>query len=114
MDPKIFKHNVIFFPVNYWYYFCCVILYSDNRGNQFREAHAFIGYQKDTPAAVIFQATNILKKLQENQGHGNCNMDAERLMRAGIISEDFVDMSQESDLWTEAVRCCAVLCIYCL
>ncbi len=76
--------------------------YSDYRGNKFHEAHAFIGYQKDTPAAVIFQATNHLRKLQENHGQ-EASTDAEHLMRAGIITLNFADVSQDSDLWIEAV-----------
>ena len=30
------------------------------RGRKFTEGDAFIGYQKDTPAAVVFQATHQL------------------------------------------------------
>ncbi len=74
----------------------------DYRGNEFNEAHAFIGYQKDTPAAVIFQATNLLRKLQGKQWLDACS-EAEDLIRAGIISQNFPDISQDSDLWTESV-----------
>ncbi len=78
--------------------------YRDDRGNQFNEAHAFIGYQKDTPAAVIFQATNLLKRLRENQRPDSyASWQAENLMRAGIISQTFFDLSHDSDLPTEAV-----------
>ena len=32
------------------------------RGRKFTEGDAFIGYQKDTPAAVVFQATRQLER----------------------------------------------------
>ena len=32
------------------------------RGRKFIEGDAFIGYQKDTPAAVVFQATHQLER----------------------------------------------------
>ena len=33
-----------------------------SRGQKFTKGDAFIGYQRDTPAAVVFQATNLLKE----------------------------------------------------
>ena len=33
-----------------------------SRGRKFTEGDAFIGYQKDTPAAVVFQATHQLER----------------------------------------------------
>ncbi len=53
---------------------------------------------------MVFQATNLLKKLQESSGPDR-SRQAEHLMRAGIISQDFVDLSQDSDLWSESVSC---------
>ncbi len=73
---------------------------SDFRGNRFSEAHAFIGYQKDTPAAVVFQATNILKRLRHNP---LLICEVEQLQRAGIISEDFADFSEDSPQWIDPV-----------
>ena len=75
---------------------------SDSRGNQFKEAHAFIGYQNDTPAAVIFQATNMLKRLVDRPGEQECY----RLQRAGILGDDLDYLSvvnEESPQWTQAV-----------
>ncbi len=31
------------------------------RSTKFKKSDAFIGFQKDTPASVIFQATNLLR-----------------------------------------------------
>ena len=33
-----------------------------SRGRKFTERDAFIGYQKDTPAAVVFEASHQLEK----------------------------------------------------
>ncbi len=72
----------------------------DFRGSHFSEAHAFIGYQKDTPAAVVFQATNLLKRLQKNPSLGS---KVEQLQRAGIISENFAGLSEDSPQWPDSV-----------
>ena len=75
---------------------------SDSRGNQFKEAHAFIGYQNDTPAAVIFQATNMLKRLVDRPGEQECDP----LQRAGILGDDLYDLSmvdKESPQWSQVV-----------
>ncbi|XP_064403130.1 E3 ubiquitin-protein ligase RNF213-like isoform X2 [Halichondria panicea] len=74
--------------------------FSNTRGNHFSEAHAFIGYQKDTPAAVVFQATNLLKRLQRNP---SLSSKIEQLQRAGIISENFVGLSENSPQWSDSV-----------
>ncbi|XP_064404373.1 E3 ubiquitin-protein ligase RNF213-like isoform X3 [Halichondria panicea] len=81
---------------------------SDYRGSSFSEAHAFIGYQKDTPAAVVFQATKILRRLQQNH-----RMDSKvkhllvrtehHLLKAGIITQDLADLSEDSCQWTDSV-----------
>ena len=39
-----------------------VIHFTPNRGRKFTEGEAFIGYQNDTPAAVVFQATRQLER----------------------------------------------------
>ncbi len=79
----------------YLHHFCC-----NFRGNHFSAAHAFIGYQKDTPAAVVFQATNLLKKLQQNP---SLSSKVEQLQTAGIISENFAGLSEDSPQWPDSV-----------
>ena len=37
-------------------------IFAPFRGRKFTEGDAFIGYQKDTPAAVVFQATHQLER----------------------------------------------------
>ena len=73
------------------------------RDNQFKEAHAFIGYQNDTPAAVIFQATNLLKRLVGRQGE----KEYLRLQLAGVLDDD---LSVESTQWCQTV---GLLIFYC-
>ena len=79
-----------------------MIKLSDNDGTKFEEAHAFIGYQKDTPAAVIFQATNQLKILVEG---GDTYIS--HLQQAGILSSELIkelkNSSKDSSQWSKAV-----------
>ena len=94
-----------------YFYLCSYLFFDfsfanrDARGNAFKEAHAFIGYQKDTPAAVVFQATNQLKKLLSD-----CSMAAfywEKLQKVGIVgnipAEELRDVGEKSDVWKETV-----------
>ena len=81
-------------------------VHRDSSGNKFEEAHAFVGYQKDTPAAVIFQATLKLQKMIK----GELANEAVQLQRSGIFNSDFLRTSDLSTLknspqWSEAVRC---------
>ena len=67
--------------------------------NKFREAHAFIGYQNDTPAAVIFQATKLLRRLVDGSGGWECH----HLQKAGVLDADLSDLGEESPLWSQVV-----------
>ena len=70
------------------------------RVKSFKPGDAFIGFQKDTPAAVVFQATNHLKKVTESQFSFRQTMITE----SGILRpEELSDEDQES--WSEAVSC---------
>ncbi len=73
-------------------------------GKGFTESDAFIGYQKDTPAAVVFQATNHLESLRQ----GTMNASRVRaylhiLDLGGISHEVLADGEEGGDLWKEAV-----------
>ena len=73
------------------------------RGKRFARGDAFIGYQKDTPAAVVFQASNFLRRLKED------NMDVvesklEVLNRAGILDRMSLDILLDSEDFTEPWR----------
>ena len=73
---------------------------SDNRGYQFNEAHAFIGYQNDTPAAVIFQASNLLRRLVVKPGERECL----RLQRAGVLGDNLHEILM-NDEQSQMVGC---------
>ena len=69
------------------------------KGN-FEEGHAFIGYQKDTPAAVVFQASKQLKKYRNG-------LSMSRLSESGILGDiptkELVKEAKDSDMWKDAV-----------
>ena len=79
-------------------------MYRDNRGNRFEQAHAFIGYQKDTPAAVVFQATNQLNELLRDGA--NMSPVWQRLQRIGVLENicpEQLMKDEGCDVWKEAV-----------
>lgn len=53
-DPAIIMHPPVGISVAWWLYALC-------RNSKFKKHDGFIGYQQDTPASVIFQATNLLR-----------------------------------------------------
>ena len=65
------------------------------RGRKFTEGDAFIGYQKDTPAAVVFQATHQL----EREGP----LVWERTEPVGILGPRAEEKEEASDVWKENV-----------
>ena len=75
------------------------------RNDKFCPGHAFIGFQNDTPAAVIFQSTNFLRKLRE-QGEANVT-GWEMVQNAGALSgvapEELVTLQEDSEQWKDAV-----------
>ncbi len=82
----------------------CVFISVLHSGKGFKETDAFIGYQKDTPAAVVFQATNHLESLQQG------TMNASRagaylhiLNMGGIRPEVLAHAEEGSELWKVAV-----------
>ena len=71
-------------------------LHSPCRGRKFTEADAFIGYQNDTPAAVVFQATRQL----EGGGLAVSHQRWERTESVNNLAEEGVEDSQ---VWKESV-----------
>ena len=86
----------------------CVHVYRETtcKAKHFEVGHAFIGYQKDTPAAVIFQASNQLKKLVASEG-GDSTPAWERLQTIGVLKDittkDLSEADESSDSWKDAV-----------
>jgi hypothetical protein len=64
-------------------------IFSDSK---FKKSDAFIGFQKDTPASVVFQATNLLRSSAQ------AGTDAFMRQYAKIQEEEVEDMT-----WEESV-----------
>jgi len=62
-----------------------------SRGRKFTEGDAFIGYQKDTPAAVVFQAT------QATPGR------MEHISVPGTKADEEEEEVEDSHIWKEDV-----------
>ena len=77
------------------------------RGKKFARGDAFIGFQKDTPAAVVFQASNFLRRLREEDDENVIQSKLEVLDRAGILENVplnvLLDREDVTELWKEAV-----------
>ena len=82
---------------------CFVLL----RGKKFSRGDAFIGYQKDTPAAVVFQASNFLRRLREEDGKNVIKSKLELLNRAGILESMppnvLLNREEVTEHWRDAV-----------
>ena len=73
-----------------------------NGNGSFKEGHAFIGYQKDTPAAVVFQASRQLKRLRKGV-HRRLESMKEYSVFRDISLEELTKEEKGSDLWKLAV-----------
>lgn len=72
----------------------------------FNERNAFIGYQKDTPASVIFHATNILRRAIESASESRLPQHCQYqsvLIQSGldINYEDYT--KDDTAVWEDAV-----------
>ncbi len=77
-----------------------------NHSVKFKRSDAFIGYQEDTPAAVVFQASNIIRSAIS--AVKACEVDAERnwervLQWCKLEHESGNIEEQDSKTWNEAV-----------
>ena len=73
-----------------------IIIISLFRDKKFKKEDAFIGYQKDTPAAAVFQATNQMEKLCQRD-HSVVQKWTE-VLRSGLLGftlDDVADQNQE-------------------
>ena len=64
----------------------------------FKEGHAFIGYQKDTPAAVVFQASRQLKRLRKGP-YWRLESMQEYSVFQDISLEELAMEEKGSELW---------------
>ena len=87
------------------------------RGTRFVRGDAFIGYQKDTPAAVVFQATNFLRRFREEDNADIADSKLEVLNRAGILDnmslEMLLDREEMTEQWRAAVCYSIVSVVLC-
>lgn len=74
--------------------------------SKFKESDAFIGFQKDTPASVVFQASNLLKSaITAIQAGINSGGKWERVLCWCELQRDSwkIEEEQDNEMWTTAV-----------
>lgn len=84
-------------------------LFLNCRQYTFKTEDAFVGYQKDTPAAVVFQATHYIQQLQNDLQSGSIK-ESLVLSLASISINIFVNEVEGSDVWKQAVS--VLLCFW--
>ena len=77
------------------------------RSQRFRREDAFVGYQNDTPAAVVFQATYSMSVLQHKLKDGSVKNHF-ILDLAHISAETYGTQEEGSEAWCEAVSVLAI------
>lgn len=103
LDPSFFSNKVCYSFKFKTTYIISTIFF---RNEKFCPEHAFVGFQTDTPAAVIFQSTNFLRKLREQ---GGANVTGwEMVQNAGALSgispEELAALGEDSEQWRDAVK----------
>ena len=75
------------------------------RDGKFNPANAFIGFQTDTPAAIVFQTTHFMRQLRK-EGAANSN-GWENVRSANALGEvspeGLVELEEDSEQWKYAV-----------
>ena len=80
-------------------------------GRKFTEGEAFIGYQKDTPAAVVFQATRQLEQeglVVSPQQKKETKLVNDLESRVVEETEDLQVWKENVSLWFDLTLCCQV------
>ena len=77
------------------------------RNSEFRKCDAFIGFQTDTPAAVVFQAANLLRSslaMDRSESDINCN-DCLPIMAWSKLAPEYSHINEEEhrEEWVKAV-----------
>ena len=89
-------------PIIYHGFYVC----SDPK---FKKSDAFIGFQKDTPASVVFQASNLIKSATKavREGVNIIGGRWEKVFLHSKLERDSWDIKEELDpnIWMEAVSC---------
>ena len=76
--------------------------------NRFKEKDAFVGYQKDTPAAVVFQASNQLRQyIRERDYVAHSSYLWVEAWERGLFGvaplDELKNMQEDSEQWKQAV-----------
>ena len=98
-------------PVCSCYCALCLLLF---RNSKFRKEDAFIGFQKDTPASVIFQATNFLGSACAAAKEGvNVKKGkwADIFKWSQLNPSDCTNVEDEQQKWEDAVSCSHNTCV---
>jgi len=78
------------------------------RNYQFKKSDAFVGFQKDTPASVVFQATYYLRSACVAWREGPIAIDGKwhEIMKWSKLSAEEIQIEEEGDqkAWEDAVR----------
>ena len=82
----------------------CVVVVKTNCTSTFRfkQGNAFVGYQKDTPAVVVLQATNQLQNMMKRE-HFKLDGLKEASVLGNIHLEELMEEEVNSDIWKQAV-----------
>ena len=89
------------------------LIYSYRGGDgNFNKSHAFVGYQRDTAAAVVFQSSRQLESLMLGNS-SSLNTIKESIMFEGLSVEDLQSAEEKgSQVWKRAVSSVDVLSEY--
>ena len=84
----------------------CILL--ECRTSTFEKSDAFIGFQDDTPASVVFQATNLLRTACAATKKGHVTKKgkwADIFKWSKLERRDcYIEENEQQALWEEAVR----------
>ena len=82
------------------------------RNSKFKKEDAFIGFQKDTPASVIFQATNFLTSACDAAKKGVKGKWADIFKWSQLNPSDCTSVEDlEQQKWEDAVSCLHNTCV---
>ena len=70
---------------------------------RFKQGNAFVGYQKDTPAAVVFQATIQLQNMMERKHFKEWEGLKEASVLGNIHLDELMEEEVNSGIWKQAV-----------
>ena len=76
------------------------------RERKFSPGNAFIGFQTDTPAAIIFQTTNFLRKLRDESATDATGWETVQNAKAfeDLSLDRLAEVQEDSDQWKHAVK----------